>query len=61
MNVRHTSLMVIHPCAKNCKQMSNHKKLWTGHETAQTDGLTDRHTDERTVKQTDGHTNRQTE
>ena len=38
-------LMVIHPCAKYGKPMSNHKKLWAGHESAQTDGQTDEQTE----------------
>ena len=38
-------LMVIHPCAKYGKPMSTIKKLWAGHESAQTDGQTDRRTD----------------
>ena len=38
-------LMVIYPCAKYVKPMSNQKKLWAGHESAQTDGRTDGQTD----------------
>ena len=30
--------MGIHPCDKYGKPMSNQKKLWAGHESAQTDG-----------------------
>ena len=34
-------LMMIHPCAKCGKPMSNQKKLLAGHESVQTDGQTD--------------------
>ena len=37
--------MVIHPCAKYGKPMSNQKKLLAGHESAQTDEQTDRQSD----------------
>ena len=37
--------MVIHPCAKYGRSMSNLKKLWVGHESAETDGQTDGQTD----------------
>ena len=46
-------LMVMHQCDKYGKPMSNQKKLWTGHESAQTDGQTDRKTDKQTDRQTD--------
>ena len=38
-------LMVIYPCAKYGKPMSNKKMLWAGHESAQIDGQMDRQTD----------------
>ena len=40
-------LMVIHPCAKYGKPISNQKKLWAGRESAQTDEQTDGQTDRR--------------
>ena len=43
-------LKVIHPCVKYGKPMSSQKKLWTGNESAQTGGQTDR----RKERQTDG-------
>ena len=39
MYVKHR-FMVIHLCAKFGKPMSNQKKLWAGHESAQTDRQT---------------------
>ena len=46
-------LMVIHPCAKYGKPKSNQKKLWAGHESAQTDGQTDGQTDRQKDRRTD--------
>ena len=37
------------------------KKLWAGHESAQTDGQTDGRTDRRTDRRTDGRTDRRTD
>ena len=45
--------MLINLCAKYGKPMSIKKKLWAGHESAQTDRQTDRQTDEQKDRRTD--------